>query len=214
MSQETIVSLEKQQSVLKRKASELSQHVHSASSIEFLRLRQAQLANHKEQFSVFHKGLKATFKKGTIDRKLYEKEVERCWIKRAKLSAEDLTISRERARLIEELDTEQERHEPDWPAVYADLLTNLFNQRNDLQAGRCRMCMIIASGSKHFLHDTNLKTQRMRACYGAPYCDHSIRPNRLPSPISFHPQLGTQMQDIFLVSQTTAMSLFGTGEMG
>ena len=56
----------------------------------------------------------------------FEKEVDICWAKRAKLAAENLTISRQRAKLEKGLDAEKESDEPDWPAAYAELLTTLY----------------------------------------------------------------------------------------
>lgn len=104
----------------------MSQQLHSSSSLEFLDVRQNQIRNHNEQFFALFKGLKETFKEGKIDRKEYDKEIERCWTKRAKLTAEDLTITRQRAKLAKGLDAEKESGEPDWPAAYAELLTNLY----------------------------------------------------------------------------------------
>ena len=94
--------------------------------MEFLNLRQEQIQNHEEQFLTLRKRLRKTFEAGSIDRTEYEKEVEKCWTKRAKLIAESLTITRQRARLAAGLNAEKEIEEPDWPAAYAELLTNLF----------------------------------------------------------------------------------------
>lgn len=124
--QQTLISLDKQQSVLKRKASEMSQRLHSSYSMEFLDLRQEQIQNHEQQFLALHKGLRETFQVGSIDRTEYKKEVKKCWTKRAKLTAESLTITRHRARLAAGLDAEKETKEPDWLAAYAELLTNLY----------------------------------------------------------------------------------------
>lgn len=94
--------------------------------MDFLDLRQKQIQNHEEQFFALHKGLRETFEVGSIDRKEYEKEVEKWWTKRAKLTAESLTITRQRARLAAGLNAEKETEEPDWAAAYAELLTNLY----------------------------------------------------------------------------------------
>lgn len=88
------------------------------------------LQNHKEQFSIFHKGLKERFERESVGRKSYDKEVKICWVKGGKLTAEDLTITREHARLIKELDTEKESREPDWPAAYSELFENLYKNHD------------------------------------------------------------------------------------
>lgn len=128
LSQQTLASLKKQQIVLKRKASQMSQQLNSSTSMEYLEIRQQQVQNHGEQFLTLHRGLKQTYEEGKLDRQDFEKEIDRCWAKRAKLSAEDITITLWRAKLAKGLDTEKEDLEPDWPAAYAELLTNLYKQ--------------------------------------------------------------------------------------
>ena len=104
----------------------------------FLDLRQEQLQNHQEQLLILYRGLKQTFVDGQMEKAEYRKEIDSCWAKRAKLAAEDLTISRQRARLLKGLDAEKERREPDCPAAYAELMKNLYKSNERPAAWEAR----------------------------------------------------------------------------
>lgn len=123
---DTLASLEEQQTLLKRKASEISQHLRSADSTQYLRIRQQQVQNHDEQFKTLHRGLRASFEEGRIAGEEFKKEVDRCWTKRSKHAAENATITRQQAKLVKGLNEEKDADEPDWAAAYAELLTNLY----------------------------------------------------------------------------------------
>lgn len=70
--------------------------------------------------------MRASFEEGRIAGEEFKKEVDRCWTKRAKLAAENATITRQQAKLVKGLNEEKDADEPDWAAAYAELLTNLY----------------------------------------------------------------------------------------
>ena len=98
-----------------------------------------QLQNHQEQLLILYRGLKQTFADGKMKKELYQEEIDRCWAKRAKLVAEDLTICRQRERLLKGLDAEKEGEDvPDWPAAYAALVTNHYKNNERPAAWEAR----------------------------------------------------------------------------
>ncbi|KAI9861263.1 MAG: hypothetical protein M1813_005436 [Trichoglossum hirsutum] len=122
-SQQKIELLRQSHSDLKRKASKLSQSSERSDLEGFLHLRQEQVRNQERQYQVLFEGLRESFANGELQKEDFLGLASDCWKKRAKLTNEDVTISRQKARIVRELEGGEE---PDHAAAYAELLTNMW----------------------------------------------------------------------------------------
>jgi len=111
---------------LKRKASELSQSSDHPRPEDFLQIRQEQVRNQDQQHQVLFQGFKESFTNDELKKEDYQMLAADCWKKRARLANEDVTISRQRARILRELAGGSFDEEPDYAAAYAELLTNMW----------------------------------------------------------------------------------------
>ncbi|KAI9880842.1 MAG: hypothetical protein M1830_010437 [Pleopsidium flavum] len=114
------------QDTLKRKSSQLSQELGHSNSTEFLKARKELLSNHQEQYELLTIGLRESFEKGELTKESFQSSINRCWIKRAKLTHEKVTITRQQNGLIWGLKEEETERKPDLAAAYAELLTQSF----------------------------------------------------------------------------------------
>ncbi|KAH0562615.1 hypothetical protein GP486_002707 [Trichoglossum hirsutum] len=124
--QQKIQLLRQNHNDLKRKASELSQDSEHLGPAEYLQIRQEQVRNHEQQYQVLFQGLQESFTNNELKKGDFEKLAYDCWRKRARLTHEDVTISRQRARILRELEGGHYDEEPDFAAAYAELLTNIW----------------------------------------------------------------------------------------
>jgi hypothetical protein len=124
--QQKIELLRQSHSNLKRTASELSQSSEHSNPEEFLQLRQEQVRNQEQQYQVLFEGLRESFANGELPKEDFLGLASDCWRKRAKLTNEDVTISRQRARILQKLMGAKLEEEPDHAAAYAELLTNMW----------------------------------------------------------------------------------------
>ncbi|KAI9774728.1 MAG: hypothetical protein M1839_001648 [Geoglossum umbratile] len=125
-SQKRIELLRQSNHDLKRKASELSQSSDQSNPEDFLWLRQEQVRNQEQQYQALFEGLRESFANGELEKEVFLSLASDCWTKRAKLTNEDVTISRQRARILQELGEAKHKVEPDHAAAYAELLTNIW----------------------------------------------------------------------------------------
>ncbi|KAI9773301.1 MAG: hypothetical protein M1839_002161 [Geoglossum umbratile] len=125
-SQKKIELLRQSHSDLKRKASELSQSSEHSNPEDFLWLRQEQVRNQDQQYQALFEGLRESFANGELPKGEFLSLASDCWRKRARLTNEDVTISRQRARILQRLEGAKREEEPDHAAAYAELLTNMW----------------------------------------------------------------------------------------
>ena len=128
---------------LKRKASQLSQSLKTASSREFLGHKRQCLDLEDEKYKVLYKGLRESFAKKELKEKVFQDLVKQCFESRAKLAQESVTIARNQQALEQNLSQEDMASGPDMEAAYANLLP-LFYRQHEQPAG-----FEIRSDAKH-----------------------------------------------------------------
>ncbi|KAI9779816.1 MAG: hypothetical protein M1839_007129 [Geoglossum umbratile] len=123
--QQNIELLRRSHIDLKRKASELSQSSEHSNSGDFLQNRQEQVRNQEQQYKLLFEGFRESFANGEL-REDFQALAYDCWRKRARLTNEDVAISRQRTRILRELQWQRQDEEPDYTVAYAELLTNIW----------------------------------------------------------------------------------------
>ena len=122
--------LRKSSEVLKRKVSQLStvskdSHAHE----EFLNAKVDELGNRDEQLRLLQDGLRQSFNTGELPENDFKELYKETFGKRAKIALEDVTIRRQRHRILELLAGNAEGLEPNMAMAYAAILTQQFVEK-------------------------------------------------------------------------------------
>ena len=126
MCQDKLTSLRRSAQELKRKASHLSTTSTAHSRAEYIDNRTESIRNEDDQLKVLQRGLQESFELGNLPEEAFRETFKDTIAKRIKLAAENVTISRQRERILTELAGGGSGLEPDMAAAYATIITQSF----------------------------------------------------------------------------------------
>ncbi|KAI9695712.1 MAG: hypothetical protein M1836_006078 [Candelina mexicana] len=127
--QKQLQDLESSHLKLKRRASKMSvNRLDPKTSMEYLTNRKEQIRNLEQQWQLIIKAVKDAGPTIDLGGEEPDKFLGRCWVKRARLAQEDVTIARHERRIIDALRAafNDAMEEPDVGAAYAEILTNIW----------------------------------------------------------------------------------------
>ncbi|KAI4134399.1 MAG: hypothetical protein LQ347_001557 [Umbilicaria vellea] len=122
-----IAVLKKSNADLKRKVSELSTSSQNSQS-EFLDAKVDEINNEDAQLQLLQSGLRESFQDGKLPEADFKSLYNSSFRKRAKLAVEDVTIRRQRQRILDSLAGSDGDLEPDMALAYAAIVTQQFVQ--------------------------------------------------------------------------------------